>query len=284
MAAVVTPRAGEAPQRRKALPIFSALSGRIGPTIPASRSTFTSKIESEIEPRRPAALSFASAIPAGRLFALDARYSHAGDPLAAADEPHALVAGRLDADPSRSGLGECPLHLRLVRAEAGLLADQRRVDVDDRPGDRPDDGAQEVDRVGVLPGRIVVGEHRPDVAAASGAEQCVDHRVGEDVGVGVAVEALVVLDLDAAEDEAAPGGEAVAVVAEADHAQRTRLPKGARLRWRCSKTHISSIPSSSMNCTACPYSKPICSGRWASEERAKTAPASMHISANWREG
>src|SRR4051794_18746467 len=122
IAAVVTPRAGEAPQRRKALPIFSALSGRIGSTMPASRSTLTSKIESEIEARKPATLSFASAIPAARLFALDARDRDAGDPLAAADEPHALVAGRLDADPGRGGLGECPLHLRLVGAEARLLA------------------------------------------------------------------------------------------------------------------------------------------------------------------
>ena len=60
---MVTPVAGEAPQRRKVPPIFSALSGRIGARIPASRRTFASKIESEIEARTPAALSFASAIP-----------------------------------------------------------------------------------------------------------------------------------------------------------------------------------------------------------------------------
>src|SRR6186997_488 len=284
IAAVATPVAGEAPQRRKVVPIFSALSGRIGSRIPASRRTFPWKVRSEIEPRTLAALRRVVAIPSGRLFGFDACHRDAGDPLAAADEAHALVAGGLDADPGRGRLGECPLHQRLVGAEPGLLADQGGVDVDDRPGDRADDGAQEVDRVGVLEGRIVVGEHLADVAAAVGAEQGVDHRVGEDVGVGVALEPQVVLDLDAAEDQPATGGEAVAVVAEADHGQRTLSPRGARVRWRCSKTHISPIPSSSMNRTARSYSNPTCSGRWASEERAKETPASTHSSANRRDG
>ena len=57
-----------------------------------------------------------------------------------------------------------------------------------------------------LPALVVVGEHRADVAAAAGAEQGVDHRVGEDVGVGVAGEAKLVLDLDAAEDQPAARG------------------------------------------------------------------------------
>ena len=51
---------------------------------------------------------------------------------------------------------------------------------------------------------------------AGGAEQGVDHGVGEHVGVGVAGEAARVLDLDPAEDQAAALGEAVAVVADPD--------------------------------------------------------------------
>ena len=121
-----------------------------------------------------------------------------------------------------------------------------RVDVDDPPGDRADGGAQQVDRVGVAPALVVVGEERADVAAAGGAEQRVDHRVGEDVGVGVAGEAALVLDLDAAEDEPAALGEAVAVVADADaHRLNSRRPRrraapGAAARR--SKTAISLDP------------------------------------------
>src|SRR5215212_10912743 len=109
IASVATPVAGEAPQRRKVPPIFSALSGRIGSRMPASRSTFAWKIESEIEPRTAAALRREFAIPAGRLFGFDACEGDAGDPLAAADEPHALVARCLDADPGGGRLGEDPL-------------------------------------------------------------------------------------------------------------------------------------------------------------------------------
>ena len=93
-----------------------------------------------------------------------------------------------------------------------------------RPRDRADHGAQQVDRVGVAPALVVVGEERADVAHAGGAEQGVDHRVGEHVGVGVAGEAALVLDLDPAEDQAPPLGEAVAVVADAD-AHRSRFSR-----------------------------------------------------------
>src|SRR5262249_30861674 len=161
-----TPVAGEAPQRTKVEPTRSALSGRIGVRIPASPRTLTSKIESAIEARTPLAFALRSAIPARRLFALHAPNGDAGDALAAADPAHPLVPGRLDADPGRGRVGERPLHLRAVLAEAGLLANHRRIDVEDRPGDRADHCPQHVDRVGVLPGEVVIGEHRADVAAA----------------------------------------------------------------------------------------------------------------------
>ncbi len=57
IAAVAMPVAGEAPQRRKVAPIFSALSGRIGSTMPAPCSTFSSKAESAAEARSFDALS-----------------------------------------------------------------------------------------------------------------------------------------------------------------------------------------------------------------------------------
>ena len=81
-------------------------------------------------------------------------------------QPMPSLRGRLDADPGRGRLGEDPLHLRPVAAEPRLLADDGRVDVDDPPGDRADGGAQQVDRVGVAPALVVVGEEGADVAAA----------------------------------------------------------------------------------------------------------------------
>ena len=63
--------------------------------------------------------------------------------------------------------------------------------------------AQQRERVGAAPALVGVGEVLADVAEARGAEQRVDHGVREHVGVGVPVEAALVLDLDAAEDQPA---------------------------------------------------------------------------------
>ena len=52
--------------------------------------------------------------------------------------------------------------------------------------------AQQVDRVGVAVALVGVGEVLADVAEAGGAQQRVDDRVGEDVGVGVTREPRVV--------------------------------------------------------------------------------------------
>ena len=133
-------------------------------------------------------------------------------------QPIPSLRRRLDADPGRGGLGEEPLHLRPQRAEARLLADDGRVDVLDPAAHHPDDRPQQVDRVGVAPALVVVGEQGADVAEAAGPEQGVDHGVGEDVGVGVALEPELVLDLDPAEDQRAARAEAVAVVADPDPA------------------------------------------------------------------
>jgi hypothetical protein len=125
--------------------------------------------------------------------------------------------------------------------------------------------------------RVVVGEVGAEVAEAGGAEQRVDHGMGEDVGVGVAGEAALVLDLDPAEDERAAVVEAVAVVADPDRAHGAHLrgsltrtesdmdarsrrtqsassptagPSGSSRRSRPSKTQISRTPRPSRNSTA----------------------------------
>ena len=108
------------------------------------------------------------------------------------------------------------------------------------------DGAQQLERVGVLEARVGVGEVLADVAERGRAEQRVDHRVGEHVGVGVAGEPLLVRDVDAAEDQRAAGRERVRVdpQAGADH------PIGSIRRSRRSNTHSSVTPASVSAATA----------------------------------
>src|SRR5260221_58363 len=210
------PRAGEALKRTKAETTFADLSGRCRPRMPASRSTFSSNALSEAACRAAAAIDPSLPIEPRSLFALHRSHRNAGDSLAATDPAHALVGGRLDADPGRGHPGEDSLHLGAVGSQPRLLADQGRVDVDDPAADRADDGAQHVDRVGVAPALLVVGEEGADVALPGRAEQRVDHRVGEDVSVGVAAQPALVLDLDPAQDQGAALGEAVTVVADSD--------------------------------------------------------------------
>ena len=123
---------------------------------------------------------------------------------------------------------------------------------------------------------------------AGRAEQGVDHRVGEDVGVGVAGEAELVLDLDAAEDQRAALGEAVAVVADPDghpaEFSPTAAPSGSRRRSRPSKTQISADAQLGEEGDGPVVAVADLLGRCASDESAKAAPASTHISAKARDG
>ena len=92
------------------------------------------------------------------------------------------------------------------------------VDVGDRPAGvrhAPGRGAQQPERVGALVGRVVVGEVLAEVAQGGGAEQGVDDRVRQHVGVGVALEPELGLERDAADHQRPAGDEAVRVVAEA---------------------------------------------------------------------
>ena len=103
----------------------------------------------------------------------------AADTLAPAREPHALVRRRLDADRRPDRLGQVPLHLGPVLRQPRALADHGRVDVDHGLVEHPEDGPQEVERVGVAPALLVGREVGAEVAEPGGAEQRVDDRVGE---------------------------------------------------------------------------------------------------------
>lgn len=102
-------------------------------------------------------------------------------------------------------------------AEFGALDDDRGVDVGDAVAAFADQGEgvfKEDERVAVLPLGVGIGEVEADVAKGGGAEEGVCDGVGEDVGVGVAIEAEVTGDGDAAEDERAALHDAVVVPAE----------------------------------------------------------------------
>ena len=93
------------------------------------------------------------------------------------------------------------------------------------------------------------GEVLADVAQPGGAEQRVGDRVGEHVGVGVAGQAALVRDLDAAEHERPALLEAVRVDPDAGP-----HPTGSIRRCRRSKTAISRTPPCSSSSTARSYS------------------------------
>ena len=108
---------------------------------------------------------------------------------------------------------------------------------------------QQVEGVGVSPALLVGREQRAEVAEPGSPEHGVDHGVGEDVGVGMAVQADLVWDLDAAEHEPASRGEPVGVVADPDPGANAH-PSGSSRRFRRSKTAICSIPHSPISETA----------------------------------
>ncbi len=105
--------------------------------------------------------------------------------------------------------------------------------------------------MGVSPALLVGREQRSDVAEPGSPEHGVDHGVGEDVGVGMAVQADLMWDLDATEHEPASRGEPVGVVADPDAQGPEAHPSGSSRRFRRSKTAICSIPQSPISETAC---------------------------------
>ncbi len=80
-------------------------------------------------------------------------------------------------------------------------------------------GPQQLDRVRPPPALVGVGEVLADVAHARGPQQRVGDGVGQHVGVGVTLQAAIVLDLHAPEHQRATLHQAVTVIADADQRQ-----------------------------------------------------------------
>ena len=107
--------------------------------------------------------------------------------------------------------------------------------------------AQQAQRVGVLEGRVGVGEVLPDVPQPRGAEQRVGHGVCEHIGVRVPYQPAVVRDRHAAQDERPALHEAVRVPADPGPVAH---PIGSRRRSRRSNTASSLMPRSSSSASA----------------------------------
>ena len=79
---------------------------------------------------------------------------------------------------------------RSISARCGPIRGSSQISVastfSTRPRSPPEGHRQQVERVGVAPLLLVGREQRPEIAEAGCAEDRVDHRMGEDVGVGVA--------------------------------------------------------------------------------------------------
>src|SRR5207247_491116 len=144
-----------------------------------------------------------------------------GDRFACPDPPPAVVCLGLDAHAlwrDAQASGDRLTHRGDVRAYAGRLRNDRRVDRDDgvaRLADLRSDLAQQLLAVRASETRIVAREVRSEIAEVRRSEDRVHDRVEEHVTIGVASEPLRVLDRDTAQDQAAARREPVTIVPEA---------------------------------------------------------------------
>ena len=153
-----------------------------------------------------------------------------GDALLATHEAQALGGGCGEAhlrgvDPHR--LGHALPHGVAVRCELGRLRRDGAVAVHEAKSPlarKVRDPRQEDHAVRALVGWVGVREEPPYVAGAHGAEDGVHERVGDDVGIGVALEPALRGDVHPAEDEGAPLGERVDVKPMADPERHCTSP------------------------------------------------------------
>ena len=150
----------------------------------------------------------------------------------------ALTPDGIDVDAERAG--QVRAHRVAVRSDLGALENENAVGVDDAPsalaGERADRApAAPSSRRRETPGRC--RETAADVALAKRPEHRVGQRVGEYVGVGVAEQPAIVLDLDTAEHEPATLGERVHVVAQPD-AHHADSPPSRRPQHRLDQREV----------------------------------------------
>ena len=153
-----------------------------------------------------------------------AQESHgvSGNSFSSPDGPDSLGAFALYADLfciNVGGGGDCLSHSIKERAEPRLLGDNDSVNVLDFfsiSADKGSDGGQELRAGFVLEGVVCAWEMKPDIPEGGSAEESIAYCVYENIGVGMALKSLIVLDVHAAEDEFASGREWVNIVADSD--------------------------------------------------------------------
>ena len=124
-----------------------------------------------------------------------------------------------------------------MRRELGRLHHDGAVDVDDLQAlgeDVLDNAGEHLHGVGIAPALIRVREALADVAQPCSAQQRVDHRVREHVGVGVTVQAQLERDLHPADQQLAPRDQPVGV--EADPYERHRDPASLEPAWASARS------------------------------------------------
>jgi len=129
----------------------------------------------------------------------------------------ALDADVVDVDAEE--VGDALAHLSRERDDLGAVHDEDAVDVDDLEADEGDffeRGFEENGGVGALPLGVGGGEEGADVSGGYGSEEGVGDGVEEEIAVGVAGEALGMVDAQTTDDEGYAFLEGVGVEAEAD--------------------------------------------------------------------
>lgn len=126
---------------------------------------------------------------------------HAG---AVAGEAQVLLGGGLDVDAAGAdvqGGGQVLLHLPAVGADFRGLGDEGGVDIHhlvSGAGQGITDPGQQGQTGDIQESIVAVRKQLPDVSQGGGTQQGVHDGVGQHVGVGVAVQAPVIGDVDAA--------------------------------------------------------------------------------------
>ena len=167
--------------------------------------------------------------------ALDTGDGHRRDALRAAKETEFLVRGRFHAHAAErqfQASGELLADGVEVRRDLRRFGDERGIYVNDARfvgGDQVHDAREDFRGTDAADGFVRVREMVADVPGGDRAEQRVGNRVDEDIRIGMAVETLIVRDLDAAEDQRSACDQRVYVVTDTGEDRGGHIRKSSGL-------------------------------------------------------
>jgi hypothetical protein len=153
---------------------------------------------------------------------VNAGHSHCGDTFLAADKSEEFIGSRFDSYSVRGNLkgsGNIDFHLDDVGVDLGLLGNERGVDVHNHSagGLNSASGFFEKNAAGCAPPAWVsVGKIMSNIGFAQGSQDGIANGVHQDIGIGVAVEALGMGNFHATQDKASAFNQGVDVITDAD--------------------------------------------------------------------